>query len=56
MTDESNLQEKFPFLTGMSYNVKDYVGIVQNKDNQIISFEDLPINYLIKYLVKTIKI
>jgi hypothetical protein len=25
----------------MSYNGKDYVGIVQNKDNQIISFYDI---------------
>ncbi len=41
MTNETNLQEKFPFLTGMSYNGKDYVGIVQNKDNQIISFYDI---------------
>ena len=41
MTDEINLQEKFPFLTGMSYNGKDYVGIVQNKDAQILSFYDI---------------
>ena len=41
MTNETNLQEKFPFLTGMAYNGKDYVGIVQNKDNQIISFYDI---------------
>lgn len=32
-----NLQEKFPFLTYGKYLDKDYIGIVQNSDNQLIS-------------------
>jgi hypothetical protein len=41
MTNETNLTEKFPFLTGIKYNDTEYVGIVQNTDNQIISFYDI---------------
>jgi len=41
MTNENKLQEKFPFLTGIRYNDTEYVGIVQNTDNQIISFYDV---------------
>ena len=41
MTNENKLQEKFPFLTGIRYNNTEYVGIVQNTDNQIISFYDV---------------
>ena len=41
MTNENKLQKKFPFLTGIQYNTIEYVGIVQNTDNQIISFYDI---------------
>lgn len=41
MTKETELQEKFPFLTGLLFNEKEYVGIVQNQDAQIISFYDI---------------
>lgn len=41
MTKETELQDKFPFLTGLLFNEKEYVGIVQNQDAQIISFYDI---------------
>lgn len=34
-------EEKFPFLTGISYGGNDYVGIVVNYDNTICTFYDL---------------
>ena len=36
-----NTEEKFPFLTGISYGGNDYVGIVVNYDNTICTFYDL---------------
>lgn len=41
MTKHTDLQEKFPFLTGLEFNNVEYVGIVQNRDGQIISFYDI---------------
>ena len=41
MTKHTDLQEKFPFLTGLEFNGTEYVGIVQNRDGQIISFYDI---------------
>lgn len=42
MTDNNNnLQEKFPFLTGLLFDGVEYVGIIQNKDQHIISFYDI---------------
>jgi hypothetical protein len=41
MTKETELQDKFPFLTGLLFNEKEFVGIVQNQDAQIISFYDI---------------
>ena len=41
MTKHTDLQEKFPFLTGLEFNDVEYVGIVQNRDGQIISFYDI---------------
>ena len=41
MTTHNDLQEKFPFLTGLEFNDVEYVGIVQNRDGQIISFYDI---------------
>lgn len=41
MEDITVYQEKFPFLTGISYREKEYVGIVVNYDNAVISFYDV---------------
>lgn len=41
MATHLELQEKFPFLTGIKFNDVEYVGIVQNKDQHIISFYDI---------------
>ena len=41
MTKHEELQEKFPFLTGIEFSGTEYVGIVQNRDAQIISFYDI---------------
>ena len=41
MTKEQELQDKFPFLTGLLFSEKEFVGIVQNQDKQIISFYDI---------------
>jgi len=41
MNDINKYQEKFPFLTGISYRDKEYVGIVVNYDNSMISFYDI---------------
>lgn len=41
MTTNDDLQEKFPFLTGILFNGVEYVGIVQNKDAHVISFYDI---------------
>lgn len=41
MTKHEELQEKFPFLTGIEFSEEEFVGIVQNKDAQILSFYDI---------------
>ena len=41
MTSNEDLQRKFPFLTCIIFNETEYVGIVQNKDQHIISFYDI---------------
>ena len=41
MTKEQELQDKFPFLTGLLFSEKEFVGIVQNQDKAIISFYDI---------------
>jgi|TARA_B000000609_G_C24125574_1_gene322177 hypothetical protein len=41
MTKHEELQEKFPFLTGIEFSQEEFVGIVQNKDAQILSFYDI---------------
>ena len=41
MTNHEELQEKFPFLTGITFAGEEFVGIVQNKDAQILSFYDI---------------
>lgn len=35
------IQEEFEFLTGIRYGNNEYVGIVVNQDNQIITFYDV---------------
>lgn len=37
---DKTLSEKFPFLSGLSYQDKEYVGIILNSDDKIISFYD----------------
>ena len=41
MTKHEELQEKFLFLTGIEFSQEEFVGIVQNKDAQILSFYDI---------------
>tara|TARA_B100001287_G_scaffold270100_1_gene268398 strand:+ start:120 stop:500 length:381 start_codon:yes stop_codon:yes gene_type:complete len=41
MTKQEELQEKYPFLTGIEFNGTEFVGIVQNRDQHIISFYDI---------------
>ena len=41
MTKHEELQEKFPFLTGIEFSQEEFVGIVQNKAAQILSFYDI---------------
>ena len=41
MTKQEELQEKYPFLTGLEFNNTEYVSIVQNRDQHIISFYDI---------------
>ena len=38
---QEDYQEHFPFLTGLNYCDREYIGIVVNYDHQIISFFDL---------------
>lgn len=34
------IKDKFPFLTGIRYQMQEYIGIIQNSDDKIISFYD----------------
>lgn len=48
-------KDKFPFLTGLTYSESEYIGIVVNYDNQIVTFYDLekiPTTELRKEFVK----
>jgi hypothetical protein len=38
---ENNSYNSFEFLTGLSYANQEYVGIVVNKDNQMLTFYDV---------------
>lgn len=40
MIDLTEIQEKFPFLTGIRCQSVEYIGIIQNSDDKIISFYD----------------
>jgi len=37
----NNISEDFPYLTGIRYNKTEYVGIVQNADDKVISIYDI---------------
>lgn len=37
---QSELESKFPFLTGIKHNDKTYLGIVENVSNKMITFYD----------------
>jgi len=41
--DIDEIQEKFPFLSGLRFRTLEYVGIIQNADDKIISFYDFKI-------------
>jgi hypothetical protein len=40
MIDLTEIKEKFPFLSGLRCQTIEYIGIVQNSDDKIISFYD----------------
>lgn len=40
MTNLDEIQEKFPFLSGLRFQSQEYIGIIQNSDDKIISFYD----------------
>jgi hypothetical protein len=40
MIDLNEIQEKFPFLSGLRCQSIEYIGIIQNSDDKIISFYD----------------
>ena len=40
MIDIEDIKEKFPFLTGIRYQGREFIGIIQNSDDKIISFYD----------------
>ena len=40
MINLEEIKEKFPFLTGLRFQNHEYIGIVQNSDEKIISFYD----------------
>lgn len=41
MEDNNNPYTKFEFLTGIGYSGEEYVGIVVNQDNQMLTFYDV---------------
>lgn len=41
MSKYNHLSQKFEFLTGISYCGNEYIGIVVNQDNQILTFYDI---------------
>jgi len=40
MIDLDSIKEKFPFLSGLRCQTHEYIGIIQNSDDKIISFYD----------------
>jgi len=40
MIDINDIKEKFPFLSGLRCQTYEYIGIIQNSDDKIISFYD----------------
>lgn len=40
MIDLNEIQENFPFLSGLRVQTIEYIGIIQNSDDKIISFYD----------------
>lgn len=40
MINLEEIKEKFPFLTGLRSQTHEYIGIIQNSDDKIISFYD----------------
>lgn len=40
MIDLNQIQEKFPFLSGIKCQTHEYIGIIQNSDDKIISVYD----------------
>jgi hypothetical protein len=40
MINLEEIKEKFPFLTGLKCQSHEYIGIIQNSDDRIISFYD----------------
>lgn len=40
MFNLDDINEKFPFLTGIRFQSHEYIGIIQNSDDRIISFYD----------------
>jgi hypothetical protein len=40
MINLDEIKEKFPFLSGIRYQNQEFIGIIQNSDDKIISFYD----------------
>lgn len=40
MINLDNIKDKFPFLSGLRFQTQEYIGIIQNSDEKIISFYD----------------
>lgn len=40
MINLEEIKESFPFLSGLRYQMLEYIGIIQNSDDKIISFYD----------------
>jgi len=40
MIDIDEIKQKFPFLTGIRFQNHEFIGIIQNSDDKIISFYD----------------
>lgn len=40
MKDITEIQEKFPFISGIKCHCQEYIGIIQNSDDKILSFYD----------------
>ena len=40
MINLDEIQEKFPFISGLKFQDREFIGIIQNSDEKIISFYD----------------